>query len=217
MGSTRGRRRAWSLGLAAWVAASSVGALSAQVAGARDDFTWRLGGGLGASVVLGESDLLDVGLGLDLNGSWARGWAGRLGMRGSLGVMTLGADGGADNVLVHALAGPLLAVELGPVAPWLHPVVGVVGTWWDRGPGPDPDAPDLARRGTSATWGLGVDGGLALRLSRGGAPVSLELGGRVLNMGSLTFARASLAGPDAFRRDGAVVTARIGLSVGLGR
>lgn len=193
----------------------SAGPLAGQEVGSRQDFGWSLGGGFGASVLLG--DVFDVGLGVDVNATWARGWAGRLGMRGSLGLMKLGADAGADNLLFHALLGPRVAVELGPVAPWAHPVVGVVGTRWDRGPGPDPDAPDLSRTGTSATWGLGLEGGLAIRLTGGGAPVALELGGRIVDFGELTFARSSVVGPDAIRRDSSVRTLRAGLSVGLGR
>lgn len=208
--------------LAVSATAWSAGPLAGQEAASGEDYGWSVGGGFGASVLLGEGDsgqsgLFDVGLGVDANASWARGWAGRLGLRGSLGLMKLGADADAENLLFHALFGPLVAVELGPVAPWAHPVAGVVGTRWDRGPGPDPDAPDLSRTGTSATWGLGLAGGLAIRLTGGGTPVALQLGGRIVEVGELTFARASLVGPDAFGHDSSVLTLRAGLSVGLGR
>lgn len=176
------------------------------------------GVGLAGVFVVGESaDFLDAGWGptahlrLDPGGWW--GFGGIV----EAGWIPLEDDRGrpgqeAENTLAHLMAGPVWGVEWGRIHPYVGGVAGVVSSrWTTRQAGVEDEGADYG-----FLWG-GL-AALGVALGEGRHPVSVDLQGRILQTGVLTFGRAPVPiGPEpdvgTTEQDVVFLSLRLGVSV----
>ena len=149
---------------------------------------WSLGASASAGLFVGDgSDFLDAGLGLDVVA--VRRVASHVQVRAEGMLVFLDEQSGpgetAGNRLVVLGLGPELTASLGVVAPYARGFLGVA-------------ANSQIRSGSSldevTTWASALGGGVGLRISLG-APLSLDLGGDLVRLGELDFARTSQSAP----------------------
>ena len=192
-----------------------------SIASAQEPPRAHVGAGIGRALIVGDaSDFLDGGSTRFLFADFRMDARERLHVRvdGSLAPLEDDEDqftnARAENDLLLLVGGPQVGVALGPVRPYIGAVAGLASVRWstDRpGSGEDED-------GTEGTFAWGGHGGIAFRLGAGDHPVLLRIEARILDLGTLPFARApDPAGPaptGLIREDIAVLGLRAGISLG---
>ena len=171
----------------------------------------RAGAGIGASLLVGDaSDFLDGGLGVGGHVAVRIGDSPLL-ARLDVGYRGLDADADgpsgerAENTLIPLLAGLEAGVRLGPVEPYALLLGGGVA---------NRRTSDAAAGEDGTSWAAAAGGGAGLRVWLGPAPVSLDLGARVLRVGDLTYARTTVSG-GAFETGTAILGLEGGITLRL--
>lgn len=203
------------------VAGALLAAAVQSIASAQEPPRAHVGAGIGRALIVGDaSDFLDGGSTRFLFADFRMDARERLHVRvdGSMAPLEDDEDpftnARAENDLLLLVAGPQVGVALGTVRPYVGVVAGLGSVRWstDRpGSGEDED-------GMEGTFAWGAHGGVAFRLGAGDHPVALRVEARVLDLGTLPFARApdpTTPSPTGLiRQDIAVLGLRAGVSIG---
>ncbi len=178
-------------------------ALTGSPASAQSAPGWSVGASASASLMVGSaSDFLDSGFGVDLTAS--HGVARNLSVRADgmlipLASTTNDNETAGNTIWIFGL-GPEVYVSLSAVTLYARPLLGVAANVQSR------TNSTLVER---VTWAGVFGGGVGLRLDV--APtVTLDLGGDVLKLGELDFARTAASSLQLIE-DPAVLRVRLGL------
>jgi hypothetical protein len=182
----------------------------------------RLGAGLGADLLVGDaSDFLDSGISRFLMADFRLDSRDVFHIRLDASLAPLVDDedeltgARAENDLLAFLAGPQFTGTLGRVRPYAGALAGLTAVIWTTDV---PTAVDETDEGASSSFAWGGHVGLGFTLDRGDHPVVLQLEGRLVDSGSLRFARAPGIDPrdpvGFIRDDIAVISLRLAITLG---
>jgi len=184
----------------------------------------RVGGAVSANLLVGDaSDFLDGALNPALFAERTLDARQRFAFRidASLGGLAddedtlTGARG--ENALLIIVAGPQVEGRIGGMLrPYAGPLAGITTVSWKTVEGAG--GANAEETGSSTAFAWGGHAGLGVLLARGAHPLTLRLDGRILDTGTLQFARA----PDpatslptgVIRENIAVLTLQLGLAIG---
>jgi len=182
-----------------------------------------IGAGVGADLLVGDaSDFLDGGGSRFLMADFRMDRDDRIHIRldGSRSALEDDEDGltgaTAENDLFMLLGGPQLSREVGRFRPYAAGLVGVAGVRWQTDANMGGDDED---DGSDSAFAWGAHAGLGFTLDRGSHPVALRVEARLVDVGTLPFARAPAPGNTQqpvgiLRQDIAVFSLRAAVTLG---
>ena len=182
-----------------------------------------LGAGVGADLLVGDaSDFLDGGGSRYLMADFRVDGDDRIHIRldGSRSALEDDEDAltgaTAENDLFMLLGGPQLSREIGRFRPYVAGLVGRAGVRWQTDANTGGDDED---DGSGSAFAWGAHAGVGFTLDRGSHPVALRVEARLVDTGTLPFARAPAPGNTQqpvgiLRQDIAVFSLRAAVTLG---